>query len=160
MKNTKKPVKTLTLNKCLLLLIAATLVLSQPANGSTMVCRLAHIGGFDKEEEDAKKVVGTETTSKVREMKVYLTYSQKQLFVYGNFISKGADYQTKIVTDENTDLMTILQNLVFNFGDEEPTPKQVEEFRDALTSIKFYVQPALESSKYKSFKREIEELKT
>jgi hypothetical protein len=53
-----------------------------------------------------------------------------------------------------------IQNLVFNLGDGEPTPKQVKEFRDALTSIEFYVQPALDSSKYKSFKREIEELKT
>ena len=140
------------------ILAISSLFMGQTVNGMTVVCRMAGIAGFDKEQEQAKKTVGKETTQNVRDMKVYVTYSQKHLYVYSNFISEGADYQTKIVTDQDTDLLTILSNLVF-FGDDEPTAKQEGEFREALGVIKFYVQSALDSSKYKTFRREIEDLK-
>jgi len=161
-----------TINRCLLPTLAITsLYVIYAASAHTVVCRRAGICGFDNEKENAIEVVGKETTRKVLNMKVYLTYSPAHplvgcteqcshghLFVYSNFISDGADLQTKIVTDEDTDLTTILRNLVF-FGDKDPTPEQEKEFRDALTSIKFYVQSALDSSKYKTFRSEIEELK-
>ena len=161
-----------TINRCLLPILTITLLyVIHAASAHTVVCRLSGVCGFDNEKENAIEVVGKETTHKVRDMKVYLTYSPAHplvgckeqcshghLFVYSNFISDGADLQTKIVTDENTDLMTILRNLVF-LPDKDPTPEQEKEFKDALTSIKFYVQSALDSSKYETFRSQIEELK-
>lgn len=142
----------------LLTLTIMSLLLGYNANAFTIVCRKVGIGGFDEEERQAQATIGKEKTHKMSEMKVYLSYEQKHLFVYSNFISEGADYPTKIATDQDTDLMTILTNLVF-FGEEEPTAAQKTEFKHALPVIRFYVQPALDGSKYKGFRREIEELK-
>lgn len=135
---------------------AALIFLSAaPANADTVVCRLTAIAGFHEEQAKGKEAIGKATTRNVKEIKVYLTHSQKHLFILSNFISKDAEFQTKIVTDEAVDLMTILSNLVFT---EQPSDKEGAEFSEALPKIKFVVDPSVENSKYKGLAKEVQEL--
>lgn len=106
-----------------------------------LVCRKRGIAGYDLEYSKAARVLPN-VTSDYNQMAVYIgSLPNGVLYAHSNFVTKGYDAPTKIVTNRDIDLEQIVENLVF---DRLPTAGAEKGLRTALkTTICVFIDDSL-----------------
>ncbi len=79
----------------------------------TVVCHLEKIKGFEAEWEEATNFVG-KNTEDPSECRVFVTRRSQVIYAHSNFMKAGCKWPTKIATEGNVCLLTLLLNLLYN----------------------------------------------
>lgn len=96
----------------LLMQISVSAQIFKPVpRGESVVCHRESISGFEEIGERSHRFLG-QTTDRVDQIKLYISFARDAWFVGSNFNSSGEGYPTKIVANIDFDVAVIIQNIV------------------------------------------------
>lgn len=98
------------LKKICLACAAALSFSAESLSATGLVCRSPGVAGWEIENVRAKEIVGSNTT-RLSDMRVYITARAGYLYIQSNFVVDSYDQPTKILVDDLLDLETLVQNL-------------------------------------------------
>lgn len=111
------------------------------------VCRAAGVKGFESSQESGHAWVGNVKTT-LSGLKLYISVENEKLWVQSNFVTRGFQFPTKIVTNTHPDLASVLFNIV---GKEEDSGISEYELFETASNVPIFVNETLFRSDYKDF---------
>ena len=88
----------------------------EDTEGTSVVCHLAWIDGFQQEAEEAERFIGGQTREP-EQVRVYITRKWRVLtftYFHSNYVKPECRFPTKIATTARVSLFTIFTNLLFS----------------------------------------------
>ena len=111
------------------------------------VCRRAYLQGFKGAQAIGEKWTG-ESTTHISSLRLYLSVEHGALWLQSNFLTGNSSYPTKIATRQNTDIRTLLYNIV---GEEKFSGFSQSQVLNAVESVPIYAANTFFTSEYKNF---------
>jgi hypothetical protein len=81
--------------------------------GNVMVCRSTYIEGLYDEANYAKNILSPSRTQSLDSTQIYITQDDyKHLYIHSNFVTSGFEETTKISTNQTSDLLLLVFNII------------------------------------------------